>query len=71
MEATDQSTIESTTKEIVNPYEKPLLNWDPNGIKKVITAGMLKSPPTGLAMPQALYCIVDYINGNSPLCLAI
>ena len=47
-------------------YEKPLLNWDPNGIKKVITAGMLKSPPTGLAMPQALYCIVDYINGNNP-----
>ncbi len=35
MEATVQSTIEST-KEIVNLYEKLMLNWDPTGIKKLL-----------------------------------
>ena len=40
MEATVATTIDATvqpaieaTQEIVNPYEKPLLNWDPNGMK--------------------------------------
>ena len=57
--------VPPTKKPIVNPYFE-LLELNPKGIQTIIGRGMAKTPPAGLAMPHSLYCLVDYINRNSP-----